>query len=114
MKRRGQGRTPQMRLREEALEAVEKMNTIEKDTADDFFHEWSIYDQVLDHNYMHHDEIYRDVQRFFADRYGQRSFALLDLGCGSARHLVRALQGCSVSRYIGYDLADTALAEAAR
>src|SRR5215510_7626840 len=90
------------------------MKTIEKGVADDFFHEWSIYDQVLDHNYMHHDEIYRDVQRFLAYHYGQRPFALLDLGCGSARHLARALQGCSVNRYIGYDLADTALAEPAR
>jgi ubiquinone/menaquinone biosynthesis C-methylase UbiE len=63
---------------------------------------------------MHHDEIYRDVQRFLADRYGHQPFALLDLGCGSARHLARALEGRSVSRYVGYDLADTALAEAAR
>jgi SAM-dependent methyltransferase len=90
------------------------MKNIEKDAADDFFHEWSIYDQVLDNNYMHHDEIYRDVQRFLADRYGDRPFALLDLGCGSARYLARALQGRSVRRYVGYDLADTALAEAAR
>jgi SAM-dependent methyltransferase len=102
-----------MRLREEALEAVGKMKPIEKDAAEDFFHEWSIYDQVLDHNYMHHDEIYRDVQQFLADRYGHVPFALLDLGCGSARHLARALQGRSVSRYVGYDLADTALTEAA-
>lgn len=90
------------------------MKNIEKDGADDFFHEWSIYDQVLDHNYMHHDEIYREVRRFFAERYDHRPFALLDLGCGSARHLARALQSRSVSRYVGYDLADTALAEAAR
>ncbi len=79
-----------------------------------FFDEWSVYDQVLDHNYMHHDEIYRDVRRFLADRFGNRPFALLDLGCGSARHLAQALKGRSVSRYIGYDLSDVALAHAAR
>jgi SAM-dependent methyltransferase len=90
------------------------MKTVKKNVADNFFHEWSIYDQVLDHNYMHHDEIYRDVQRFLADRYDDRPFALLDLGCGSARYLARALQSRSVSRYVGYDLADIALAEAAR
>jgi SAM-dependent methyltransferase len=82
--------------------------------AKNFFDEWSIYDQVLDHNYMHHDEIYRDVQRILADRYESRPFAILDLGCGSARHLVRALKGRSVSRYVGYDLSDVALAHAAR
>jgi SAM-dependent methyltransferase len=82
--------------------------------AKNFFDEWTIYDQVLDHNYMHHDEIYRDVQDFLADRYEKRPFAILDLGCGSARHLARALNGLPVSRYVGYDLSDVALAHAAR
>jgi len=77
-----------------------------------FFDEWSVYDQVLDHNYMHHDDIYRDVQRFLADRYDDRPFTLLDLGCGSARHLAQALKGCSIIRYVGYDLSDVALAHA--
>jgi SAM-dependent methyltransferase len=77
-----------------------------------FFDEWSVYDQVLDHNYMHHDEIFRDVGRFFAERFDDRPFTLLDLGCGSARHLARALKGRSISRYVGYDLSDVALAHA--
>lgn len=80
----------------------------------DFFDEWSIYDHVLDHNYMFHDEIYRDVQRLLTDHFGKRRLTLLDLGCGSARHLGRALQGCSVDRYLSYDLSDVALAHAAR
>lgn len=85
-----------------------------KTVVNNFFDEWSIYDQVLDHNYMYHDEIYRDVKRLLADRYEKRPFVLLDLGCGSARHLARALQGRSVSRYVGYDLSDVALAHAER
>jgi cyclopropane fatty-acyl-phospholipid synthase-like methyltransferase len=80
----------------------------------EFFDEWSIYDQVLDHNYMFHDEIYQDVRRLLADHYGKRRFTLLDLGCGSARHLGPALEGRSVSRYLGYDLSDVALTHAAR
>lgn len=79
----------------------------------DFFDEWSIYDQVLDHDYMFHDEIYRDVQRLLTDHYDKRRFTILDLGCGSARHLGRALQGCWVGRYVGYDLSDVALTHAA-
>jgi SAM-dependent methyltransferase len=79
-----------------------------------FFDEWSVYDQILDHNYMHHDEIFRDIGRFFAKRFDNRSFTLLDLGCGSARHLARALKGRSIGRYIGYDLSGVALAHAAR
>ena len=85
-----------------------------KTVVDNFFDEWSIYDQVLDHNYMYHDEIYGDVRRILADRYETRPFVLLDLGCGSARHLARASQGRSVSRYVGYDLSDVALAHARR
>jgi SAM-dependent methyltransferase len=84
-----------------------------KPSASELFDEWSNYDQVLDHNYMFHDEMFRDVQRLLADHYGSRSFTVLDLGCGSARHLGQALRGCSVSRYVGYDLSDVALAHAA-
>ena len=79
----------------------------------DFFDEWSVYDHVLNHNYMHHDEIYRDVRRSIVDRYDRQAFTVLDLGCGSAHYLVEALRGRSVNRYIGYDLSDVALAHAA-
>ena len=82
--------------------------------ANNFFDEWWIYDQVLDHNYMYHDEIYGDVRRILADRHENRPFVLLDLGCGSARHTARALQSRSVGRYVGYDLSDVALAHARR
>ena len=81
---------------------------------ENFFDEWTIYEQILACNYMHHDDIFRDVERFLADRYGKSSFSLLDLGCGSARHVALALQGRSVSLYVGYDLSDVALAHAAR
>jgi len=83
-----------------------------KANASKFFDEWSIYDQVLDHNHMFHDEMFRDVQRLVASHYDKRPFTVLDLGCGSARHLGWALQGRSVSRYVGYDLSDVALAHA--
>jgi SAM-dependent methyltransferase len=81
---------------------------------ENFFDEWTIYEQILARNYMHHDDIFRDVEHFLADRYGNSSFSLLDLGCGSARHVALALQGRSVSLYVGYDLSDVALAHAAR
>jgi SAM-dependent methyltransferase len=85
-----------------------------KPGAKELFDEWSIYDRVLDHDYMFHDEIFRDVQRLLAEHYGERRFTLLDLGCGSARHLCRALEGRSVGCYAGYDLSDVALAHAKR
>jgi SAM-dependent methyltransferase len=81
---------------------------------ENFFDEWSIYDQILACNYMHHDDIFSGVERFLADRYGKSPFSLLDLGCGSARHVALALQGRPVSLYVGYDLSDVALSHAAR
>ena len=63
---------------------------------------------------MHHDEIYQDVRRCIAERYSAQAFTVLDLGCGSARHLAEALRGRSINRYIGYDLSDVALAHAAK
>ena len=80
--------------------------------ANNFFDEWSVYEQVLDHNYMQHDDIYRDVQSFLADRFATQPFTLLDLGCGSARHLAQALKGRSIIRYVGYDLSNVALGHA--
>lgn len=83
-------------------------------TIKEFFDAWAIYDQVLDNNYMFHREIYQDVGRVIAQRYAERPLAVLDLGCGSARHLAQALGGRAVTRYLGYDLSETALAHAAR
>ena len=78
----------------------------------ELFDTWTLYDQVLDHNYMFHGELYRDVRAFIIQRYGDRSFTLLDLGCGSARHMAAALKESSISHYIGYDLSPLALAHA--
>jgi SAM-dependent methyltransferase len=83
-----------------------------KASPSDFFDEWFIYDQILIHNYMHHDEIFEDLRRFLAERYGKAPFSMIDLGCGSARHLARALEGRTLSGYTGYDLSDEALAHA--
>jgi SAM-dependent methyltransferase len=80
----------------------------------ELFDEWSAYDRVLDYNHMFHDEIFNDVRRLLADRYEDRPFTVLDLGCGSARHLARALEDRRVGRYVGYDLSDLALSHAKR
>jgi SAM-dependent methyltransferase len=77
-----------------------------------FFDGWSLYDQVLDHNYMFHEELYQDVQHFLANHYADCPITFLDLGCGSARHLAHALEGRLMGRYIGYDLSDVALVHA--
>lgn len=72
---------------------------------------WSVYDIALERNYMFHREIYAEVLRQLqACPVGR--YALLDLGCGSARYLAAALAQHPPQRYVGVDLAATALAEA--
>ena len=80
-----------------------------KTAVKEFFDTWSVYNRVLELNYMFHDEIYREVASILRERFASRPFSILDLGCGSAQHLAQALQGRKVSRYLGYDLSDTAL-----
>ena len=79
------------------------------ESATQFFDTWSVYDQILDRNFMFHDEIFNDVGTFLADRFGDRPLEILDLGCGSARHISLALAGRNVVSYVGYDLSQAAL-----
>jgi SAM-dependent methyltransferase len=84
-----------------------------QDVVKQFFDAWSIYDEVLERNYMFHAEMFAEVRRIIAQRFGQRPFSALDLGCGSARHIARALHGTAIQRYVGLDLSSAALAHAA-
>ena len=76
------------------------------------FDTWSIYDRVLDRNYMFHREIYGAVETFLRTELGGKPIRVLDLGCGSARHIAEVLRGHEVSEYVGYDLSEAALAHA--
>ena len=61
---------------------------------------------------MFHEELYRDVRTFITQHYVNRSFTLLDLDCGSARHMAAALKESKISHYTGYDLSSMALVHA--
>lgn len=78
-------------------------------TAKFFTDTWSIYEQILRENYMFHDEIYRHVESLFARHFGDRRISVLDLGCGDARYLARALTGRSIGYFRGIDRSATAL-----
>lgn len=83
-------------------------------TVETFFNaSWSVYDIALERNYMFHREIYASVldqlRQCEAGRY-----TLLDLGCGSAKTFAPVLAQHPPRRYVGVDLATTALFEAAQ
>lgn len=79
-----------------------------------FFDLWSIYDRVLDLDYMFHRELYAEVSRTLTARFGERALSVLDLGCGGGRHLAPVLGALRVERYEGHDLSPVALEHARR
>lgn len=79
-----------------------------------FFDLWSIYDRVLELDYMMHDALYAEVARVLAAHFGGRAFSVIDLGCGSGRHLAPALATLPVSDYEGHDLSPVAVEHARR
>ena len=74
-----------------------------------FFDSWTVYDQILDHNYMFHNELFEDLKKFLVGRFVNSPITVLDLGCGSARHFTDLLTHFMVVHYRGYDLSETAL-----
>ena len=77
-----------------------------------FTHTWSVYDQIAEHNYMSHREIYAKVAELLRLRKDHTQYRLLDLGCGNARFLAPVLMLSPPAYYRGVDMSDTALEEA--
>jgi ubiquinone/menaquinone biosynthesis C-methylase UbiE len=72
------------------------------------FKQWRLYAKIENLNYLHHREAYALLGQFL--RSISRPFSLLDLGCGDARFITQALEGTSISHYVGVDLSQMALA----
>jgi cyclopropane fatty-acyl-phospholipid synthase-like methyltransferase len=80
----------------------------------EYFDGWSLYNQVLDRNYMFHDELYRELKHLIGSFKAGFPISILDLGCGSASHLSGALKGRLIGQYVGYDLSEVAISHAKR
>jgi cyclopropane fatty-acyl-phospholipid synthase-like methyltransferase len=76
------------------------------------FKQWQLYAKLEELNYIHHREVYSLLGQFL--RRISRPFTLLDLGCGDAGFMAKALAGTTISRYTGVDLARMALRLAAK
>lgn len=74
-----------------------------------FFNHWHIYRTIIRENYMQHREIAAALRQVLQSRYAERSFAVLDLGCGDAHLSTEVLQGLPLAYYCGVDLSDMAL-----
>lgn len=86
------------------------MHSIE--SASIFSRSWSLYDLIVENNYLCHSEIYTAVGAIIKSRGVLGDYRLLDLGCGNVRYLARSLKQAPPALYEGVDLSLTALDEA--
>ncbi len=73
---------------------------------------WSVYQKVLNENYMFHHEIYSQLNGFIKRHFRDKTISVLDLGCGDASQITKAFNGAHVDSYFGCDLSDEALKRA--
>lgn len=73
-----------------------------------FNNEWRIYQKVLNNNYLRHQEIYSTLHKLLVD-YFQKSFSMLDLGCGDSTFITQAVFNTTIIEYQGVDLSESAL-----
>lgn len=76
----------------------------------EFFGHWAVYHKIMRHNYLSHRQVYKILRKFLKGRFPEKRFSLLDLGCGDAEFMGKALRGVRVKNYTGVDIADAALA----
>lgn len=96
----------------EAVESVAR-GVADEAALEIFQNQWEVYRKFLQHDYLSNGAACR-VLRDFLERDIARPFSFLDLACGDASNVVRALASAPVKRYRGVDLSAPALAMAAR
>jgi SAM-dependent methyltransferase len=78
-----------------------------------FRRSWSLYDAIVESNHMHHLELYAEVSKVFGKLSSGGNLRVLDLGCGNARCMAPILRSHPPAAYLGVDLSEAALGEAA-
>lgn len=86
------------------IPAVENTKAIKE-----FFDHWNLYHKIMQHNYMSHRQVYGVLHGFLVRNFSEKSFSLLDLGCGDAEFMSGALSGTRIRAYTGVDISDVAL-----
>lgn len=86
------------------------MSTIDSASVKAVFEQRSMYDAVVDGDYMFHAEINTALRKWAAD-FG-RPLRIVDLGCGDARVAACGFANAEVANYVGVDLAESSIAEA--
>jgi ubiquinone/menaquinone biosynthesis C-methylase UbiE len=82
------------------------------DAVTEFFDEnWVLYQKIINNDYLGHRALFAAARDLLLERFA-RPYTFLDLGCGDGTVSIQAIQGTSIARYVGVDLADVALEQA--
>jgi len=73
---------------------------------DKIFDSFKLYQKVIQHNYMYHQEMYDALVSALPKN---KKLSVLDLGCGDAHAIAKALSNVEVGSYTGIDLSGDAL-----
>jgi ubiquinone/menaquinone biosynthesis C-methylase UbiE len=73
-----------------------------------FRRQWEVYRKLVENDYLFHAEASRVLHRVLLGE-AAKPFRFLDLACGDAGAIVRALKGTQIAHYHGVDLAKPAL-----
>lgn len=73
-----------------------------------FFDQWNLYQKIMHNDYLYHHEIYKILHELLAVSFHE-PFSVLDLGCGDAFFMGKAVSDTLVDRYVGVDISEIAL-----
>lgn len=86
------------------------MSNYQPDPVEVFKQSWTVYQDIIEHNYMFHREITHDVKQALQSYRPKGALRILDLGCGDASMARPLLSENRIKIYIGCDLSQPALA----
>lgn len=78
---------------------------------DALFEKWLAYEKIVDNDYMNHAHFFETATNAFRRQFSE-PLAVLDLGCGDAKPILRVLDELAITRYCGVDESASALARA--
>jgi ubiquinone/menaquinone biosynthesis C-methylase UbiE len=74
-----------------------------------FLKSWRLYQEIIEHNYMFHQEITQAVASALQGFSPESHLRILDLGCGDASMALPLIQPACIANYRGCDLSQPAL-----
>ena len=74
-----------------------------------FLKSWRLYQEIIDHNYMFHQEITQAVASTLQGFKPESHLRILDLGCGDASMALPLIPPARITHYLGCDLSQPAL-----